>query len=80
MTLLLGVPAFFTITLVLSICDCKSVEIAAPVCRTDCGESFVACAVTQKACRDEYSALYARSAVLFRDRHEPGIPFAFPSE
>src|SRR6204780_2429826 len=34
---------------------------------TGVGKSFVACALAQKACRDGYSALYMRAAVLFRD-------------
>ena len=31
------------------------------------GQSFVACALAQKACRDGYSALYTRAQALFRD-------------
>ncbi len=31
------------------------------------GKSFVACALSQKACRDRYSALYTRAQSLFRD-------------
>jgi DNA replication protein DnaC len=31
------------------------------------GKSFVACALSQKACRDGYSAFYYRAAALFRD-------------
>ena len=31
------------------------------------GKSFVACALAQKACRDGYSAYYARAAALLRD-------------
>jgi DNA replication protein DnaC len=31
------------------------------------GRSFVACALAQKACRDDYSALYTRAQSLFRD-------------
>ena len=31
------------------------------------GKSFLACALAQKACRDGYSALYTRTAALFRD-------------
>jgi DNA replication protein DnaC len=31
------------------------------------GKSFLACALSQKACRDGYSALYYRAAALFRD-------------
>jgi len=34
---------------------------------TGVGKSFVACALAQKACRDGYSALYARAQALFRD-------------
>src|SRR5216684_2178976 len=34
---------------------------------TGVGKSFVACALAQKACRDGYSALYMRTAALFRD-------------
>ena len=34
---------------------------------TGVGKSFVACALAQKACRDGYSALYARTQSLFRD-------------
>jgi DNA replication protein DnaC len=34
---------------------------------TGVGKSFVACALAQKACRDGYSALYTRTAALFRD-------------
>ena len=34
---------------------------------TGVGKSFVACALTQKACRDGYSALYTRAQSLFRD-------------
>ena len=34
---------------------------------TGVGKSFVACALAQKACRDKYSALYARAPALFRD-------------
>src|SRR2546422_8717047 len=34
---------------------------------TGVGKSFLACALAQKACRDGYSALYTRTAVLFRD-------------
>jgi DNA replication protein DnaC len=34
---------------------------------TGVGKSFVACALAQKACRDGYSALYARAQSLFRD-------------
>ena len=34
---------------------------------TGVGKSFVACALAQKACRDGYSALYLRTAALFRD-------------
>ena len=34
---------------------------------TGVGKSFIACALAQKACRDGYSALYARAAALFRD-------------
>ena len=34
---------------------------------TGVGKSFVACALAHKACRDGYSALYMRSAALFRD-------------
>jgi len=34
---------------------------------TGVGKSFVACALAQKACRDGYSAYYARAAALFRD-------------
>lgn len=34
---------------------------------TGVGKSFVACALAQKACRDGYSALYARATTLFRD-------------
>jgi DNA replication protein DnaC len=34
---------------------------------TGVGKSFIACALAQKACRDGYSALYMRAAVLFRD-------------
>ena len=31
------------------------------------GKSFLACALSQKACRDGYSALYYRAPALFRD-------------
>jgi DNA replication protein DnaC len=31
------------------------------------GKSHIACALAQKACRDEYSAFYTRAAALFRD-------------
>ena len=31
------------------------------------GKSFLGCALAQKACRDGYSALYMRTAALFRD-------------
>jgi DNA replication protein DnaC len=31
------------------------------------GNSFIACALAQKACRDGYSAFYTRAAALFRD-------------
>ena len=34
---------------------------------TGVGKSFVACALAHKACRDGYSALYTRTAALFRD-------------
>jgi DNA replication protein DnaC len=34
---------------------------------TGVGKRFVACALTQKACRDGYSALYTRASALFRD-------------
>jgi DNA replication protein DnaC len=34
---------------------------------TGVGKSFVACALAQKACRDDYSALYTRVQSLFRD-------------
>lgn len=34
---------------------------------TGVGESFIAAALAQKACRDGYSALYTRAAALFRD-------------
>ena len=34
--------------------------------QTGAGKSF-ACALAQKACRDEYSALYTRTQSLFRD-------------
>jgi DNA replication protein DnaC len=34
---------------------------------TGVGQSFVACALAQKACCDGYSALYTRAAALFRD-------------
>ena len=34
---------------------------------TGVGKSFVACALAQKACRDGYSAYYARAQSLFRD-------------
>ncbi len=34
---------------------------------TGVGKSFVACALTQKACSDGYSALYTSAAALFRD-------------
>jgi DNA replication protein DnaC len=34
---------------------------------TGVGQSFVACALAQKACRDGYSALYTRGQALFRD-------------
>lgn len=34
---------------------------------TGVGKSFVASALAQKACRDGYSALYMRTAALFRD-------------
>ena len=34
---------------------------------TGVGKSFVACALAQKACRDGYSALYTRTAALFRE-------------
>jgi DNA replication protein DnaC len=34
---------------------------------TGVGKSFLACALAQKACRDGYSALYMRTAALFRD-------------
>ena len=34
---------------------------------TGVGKSFVACALAQKACRDEYSALYLRAVALFRE-------------
>jgi DNA replication protein DnaC len=34
---------------------------------TGVGKSFVACALAQKACRDDYSALYVRAPALFRD-------------
>jgi DNA replication protein DnaC len=34
---------------------------------TGVGKSFLACALAQKACRDGYSALYTRTAALFRD-------------
>jgi DNA replication protein DnaC len=34
---------------------------------TGVGKSFLACALAQKACRDGYSALYTRTATLFRD-------------
>lgn len=34
---------------------------------TGVGKSFVACALAQKACRDGHSALYMRTAALFRD-------------
>ena len=34
---------------------------------TGVGNSFVASALAQKACRDGYSALYTRAAALFRD-------------
>jgi len=30
-------------------------------------ESFIACALAQKACRDGYSAFYIQAAALFRD-------------
>src|SRR5436309_14064786 len=33
---------------------------------TGVGKSFLACALAQKACRDGYSALYMRTAALFR--------------
>jgi len=31
------------------------------------GKSYIACALSQKACRDGYSAFYTRVAALFRD-------------
>ncbi len=34
---------------------------------TGVGKSFLACALAQKACRDGFSALYTRTAMLFRD-------------
>jgi DNA replication protein DnaC len=34
---------------------------------TGVGKSYLACALAQKACRDGYSAFYARAAALFRD-------------
>jgi DNA replication protein DnaC len=34
---------------------------------TGVGKSFLACALAQKACRDGHSALYTRTAALFRD-------------
>jgi DNA replication protein DnaC len=34
---------------------------------TGVGKSFLACALAQKACRDGYSAYYARAVALFRD-------------
>jgi DNA replication protein DnaC len=34
---------------------------------TGVGKSFVACALAQKACRDGYSALFTRTAALFRE-------------
>ena len=34
---------------------------------TGVGKSFVASALAQKACRDNYTAYYARAAALFRD-------------
>jgi hypothetical protein len=34
---------------------------------TGVGKSFLGCALAQKACRDGYSALYMRTAALFRD-------------
>src|ERR1019366_6559631 len=34
---------------------------------TGVGKSFLACALSQKACRDGYSALYTGTAALFRD-------------
>jgi len=37
------------------------------IASTGVGKSFLACALAQKACRDGYSALYMRTAALFRD-------------
>jgi DNA replication protein DnaC len=34
---------------------------------TGVGKSYLACALAHKACRDGYSAFYARAAALFRD-------------
>jgi DNA replication protein DnaC len=34
---------------------------------TGVGKSYLACALAHKACRDGYSAFYARAATLFRD-------------
>src|SRR5215470_9192602 len=34
---------------------------------TGVGKSYLACALAQKACRDGYSAFYARATTLFRD-------------
>jgi hypothetical protein len=34
---------------------------------TGVGKSYIACALAQMACRDEYSAFYTRAAALFRD-------------
>ena len=34
---------------------------------TGVGKSFIACALAQKACRDNYSALYISAPALFRD-------------
>jgi DNA replication protein DnaC len=34
---------------------------------TGVGKSYLACALTHKACRDGYSAFYTRAAALFRD-------------
>ncbi|MCX6628452.1 MAG: ATP-binding protein [Candidatus Solibacter sp.] len=31
------------------------------------GKSFLACALAQKACRDDYSAFYTGTAALFRE-------------
>jgi DNA replication protein DnaC len=60
----------------LTVCHCWSIS-SGPGARikrwrdilgpTGVGKSFLACALAQKACRDGYSALYMRTAALFRD-------------